>query len=148
MKSLAQSTSNDIKVALSLPDSFTDAHIAQVLDYLFKDKRGHIESGKSNFDNVLDYRYVYSSFRQVYNVDLNKEELTWWEYSAMLEGCFNADCLIATVAKYRNMKIPPKAKEKEKKAIMNLKHKYMLRTEDNGLGRMFSSLKGASKNGS
>ena len=41
-----------------------------------------------------------------------------------------------------------KAKDKEKQSIMNLKHKYMLRTEDNGIGRMFSSLKGATKNGS
>ena len=131
-----------------MPDDFKNIHIEQVFAYLFHDSRGKSKGGKSNFDNILDYRYVYQSFKQVYNVDLNKDDITWWEYSSMLEGCFNTECMLSTVIKYRDMTIPPKASEENKQSILSLKHKYMLRTESQNVGGMFSLLKGASKNGS
>jgi len=85
---------------------------------------------------------------QLYNIDLNRADVTWWEYTMLIEGCFLNECTLKTVLDIRNRKIPPKADEETKRSISSLKHKYMLRQENNGLGNMFKSLKGATKNGS
>ena len=85
---------------------------------------------------------------QLYNVNLNREDLTWWEYTMMIEGCFFSDCMLKNVIDIRSRKMPPKADQETKRSLSSLKHKYMLRTEDNGLGGMFKSLKGVSKHGS
>ena len=137
---------SEIKKALSLPDEITD--VKKVFEYLNHDARGTSEGGKSNFDHVKDYRYVYPSFKQLYNIDLNHEDITWWEYKMMLEGCLFNDCMLSRVIDIRTKKIPPKADQETKASISSLKHKYMLRQENNGLGSMFQSLKGVSKNGS
>ena len=82
----------------------------------------------------------------LYNIDLQRDNITWWEYVMLLEGCYVSDCMLKTVIDIRGQKIPVKADEKTKASISSLKHKYMLRTEDSGLGSMFKSLKGVSKN--
>jgi len=137
-----------IQETLKLPVWLDNGQIESVIRYLLHDIRGTKQGGSSNFDHVKDYRYVYPSFKQLYGVDLNQENISWWEYKMMLEGCFFNDCILRSVADIRNRKIPPKADAKTKRELSSLKHKYMLRTGDNGLGGMFRSLKGVSKDGS
>lgn len=121
----------------------------QILDYLFTDSRGKTKGGKSNFDNIEDYRYIFPSFLQLYNINLNYAEVTWWEYITLLEGCFLNDCTLRTVIDIRGRDIPNKADAKTRDSLLSLKHKYMLRTENNNdLGTFFKSLKGMVKDGS
>lgn len=146
MSCLRQMYAEPIKKALSLPDEF--AGVKDVMSYLLKDSRGTAEGGKATFDHIKDYRYVYPSFKQLYNVDLNKDNISWWEYKTMLEGCFFSDCMVKSVSDIRNRKIPPKANAEVKSNLSSLKHKYMLRTEEKRTSSLFESLKGVAKNGS
>lgn len=115
----------------------------QIIKYIFADSRGKVEGGQSTFDHVLDYRYIYPSFKQVYGVDLEHDAVTWWEYQTMLEGCFSADCLISKIVDIRTKDLPKK-NPKARQSLLDAKAKYRLRNDDsNGLGAMFGAMKGA-----
>ena len=115
----------------------------QIITYLFTDSRGTVKGGAQTFDHVLDYRYIYPSIKQVYGVDLETDDITWWSYMMMLEGCFSADCLIAKVVDIRTKDLPKK-NPKAKEALLNAKAKYRLRNDDNnsGIGALFGAMKG------
>lgn len=114
------------------------------------DDRGTTQGG-SNFDHVKDYRYVYPSFKQIYGVDLGKDEITWWEYLTMLEGCFTQKCMLSSVIDIRDMDISKIEDADQKVKILDMKAKYRLSKgteQNNGLGKMFGMMKGMAESGS
>ena len=148
MMALKQQTTEAIKTALNLPDSFKYSEVVQVINYLMHDTRGKAEDGVNNVDHDKDYRYIYPSFLKLYGIDLNNQTISWWEYKMLFESCMFSDCMIKSVVEIRSRKIPHKADEKTRQTLSSLKHTYMLRKSNDGLGNMFKSLKGVAEHGS
>lgn len=118
----------------------------QIVRYLFTDVRGTSTEGKKNFDHNQDYRYIVPSFMQLYGINLERDDITWYEYKTMLEGCFLNPCTLSKVIGFRTMELPKDSKGKAD--ILDIKAKYRLKSEDsNGIGSLFNSLKGVANNG-
>lgn len=76
-------------------------------------------SDKGNSKQVYSYdyddAYIYSAFKQTYDINLQSVKyLHWWEFKAMLE-CIWEECLFSKIMGYRAMDIN-KIKDKEEKA--------------------------------
>lgn len=132
---------------LSLGFTPTNKQALDIMTYILTDARGSADGSKSNFDHIEDFRYIYPSFIQIYDINLKRDRITWWDYTTMLEGCFVQDCILNSVITIRDMDIS-NLKNEAKESALNAKAKYRLTSvDDKGLGGLFSTLKGAS-NGS
>lgn len=88
-----------------------------IMQYLFKNNKS---SGKKVFDLELDYRYYYCDFLKM-GIDLNKDDISWWEFDAILEGILlKKDSVISTVLSFRTYKKP----SKNIKTYEQEEHKY------------------------
>lgn len=111
-------------------------------------------TGKKTIDFKKDYRLIWDSFKSKRQIDLNVDNINWWEFNAMLEGLFlEGDSSICKVIEYRTMSIPKADKYNRDYIafIRRMKTKYRL-LEDNaneGLGNLFNYLnkKVGGKNG-
>lgn len=99
------------------------------------------QTGKNSekiFDLNLDYKYYFCDFIKI-GINLNTDEISWWEFNALLEGFFlDEKSTISTVLGYRTYKKPPsnpKTQEvNQHKFYMNMKRKYSLPVENNKIG--------------
>lgn len=135
-------TLKDVQRDLGLNIEVSNLFVSKFLNYILKDDRGTSQGGVSTFDHIEDYRYVYPSFKQLYNVDIEKDDLKWWEYIYMLEGCFSQECMLSNIVTIRCTDTA-KLKGEHKIKMLDQKAKYRLRNEDVKLDSLFASLKGA-----
>lgn len=145
-KYTAEQLRRDLKLTMDL----TEQQAVDIIKYILTDDRGSSE-GNSNIDYILDYRYIYPSLKQIYGVDLNRDDITWWEYLTMLEGCFSQDCILSSVVGIRDMDIAQIKDADQKVKVLDMKAKYRLHkneTQDSGLGKVFGMLKGVAESGS
>lgn len=74
------------------------------------------------FDLMLDYKYYYSDFYKL-GIDLNKDDISWWTFNAILEGIFlNEESTISKVIKFRTYKKP----QKSSKSTEAEQHKFYM----------------------
>ena len=55
-----------------------------------------------DMDYEQDAQEIYSAFRQVYGIDLMETELHWWQFSALLSGCFACDNALSAKVRLRH----------------------------------------------
>lgn len=73
----------------------------------------------------FDAEYIFSSFMEQYNIDLNKTHMHWWKFRALFEG-LNENTQIVKIMGYRAIELG-KIKDKEEKArYKKLKKIYAL----------------------
>ena len=53
-----------------------------------------LPAGERDFDYEFDAPEIYASFRQLYGIDLMDEDLHWWQFRALLGGCFLCSCAL------------------------------------------------------
>lgn len=53
-----------------------------------------LPAGERDFDYEFDAPEIYASFRQLYGIDLMDEDLHWWQFRALLGGCFLCRCAV------------------------------------------------------
>ena len=62
--------------------------------------------GKPDMDFVEDYSYIKTSFRSDYGINLDKENLHWWEFMDLMNGLSNSEfgncCILNKVRNLRN----------------------------------------------
>lgn len=118
----------------------------EIAKYIFKKSNTYSYShGERNFDIVLDYKYYFVDFMK-YGINLNKDEIDWWEFDTILGGIMLDDkSTISRVISYRIYEKPPKSiktqEEKEHKFRMQMKRKYALPSKsnvENGLEKLFN----------
>lgn len=104
----------------------------EISKYIFE--IGEKGSGKKkNFDLNYDYKYYFPDFLK-YGVNLNKQDVDWWEFNSILGAILlNDNSNMKKVLNYRNYEKPSKS-EKTNEAIrhqqmMKLKNKYALPTQ-------------------
>lgn len=88
--------------------------------------------GKTGRNKVTDYDIdqwrIYSAFRSQYQIDLNTASLHWWEYMGLLTNL--EECAYTRVIGIRQKKIVAKMPKEEKKAVMEAKKIYSLRSPE------------------
>lgn len=116
----------------------------EVSKYIFNINQRH-STGKKTFDLELDYKYYFCDFFDM-GINLNTDDIPWWEFDNLLEGIFlKKNSIINQVLEYRLYEKPPKnpktAEEKEHRFRMKMKQKYALPDKnnvDNGLEKLWN----------
>lgn len=80
------------------------------------------------YDFDIDQWRIYSAFRKQYAVDLNTASMHWFVFMGLLSNL--EECAFTRVMDIRLKKIDPRASEKEKKELMQVKDVYRLEDED------------------
>lgn len=117
----------------------------EITKYVF-DTKGN-NSGKKTFDLNLDYKYYFVDFLRL-GINLNKDEISWWEFDSILEGLFlDENSTLSKMMSYRLYEKPPnnpkKQEQMEHQFRMKMKAKYALPNEDNSnkaLGKLWNYL--------
>jgi len=111
------------------------------------------KSTEKVFDLNYDYKYYFCDFMKI-GINLNTDEISWWEFNSLLEGFFlDEKSTISTVLGYRTYKKPPnnpKTQESNQNRFYNeMKRKYALphkNNTENGFDKMWSYVESKVKN--
>lgn len=106
----------------------------EISKYVFDINQRHSTKEKV-FDLELDYKYYFCDFFNM-GINLNKDEVDWWEFDNLLEGIFlNENSITNKMLSYRLYEKPSKnhkaQEEKEHKFRMQMKRKYALPSQIN-----------------
>lgn len=102
----------------------------EISKYLFNPQSSGKVSKERNFDLNYDYKYYYVDFRRL-GINLNKEDIDWWEFNSLLDGFLLDDnSTISKVISYRTYTKPSKSiktqEEQKHRFMMKMKNKYSL----------------------
>lgn len=107
----------------------------KISQYIFNaNKKGANSKSKKTFDINYDYKFYFPDFLK-YGINLNKEEIDWWEFNKILDAILlDENSNMSKVLKYRNYEKPIK-NEKTRgnirhQEMMKLKQKYALPTKN------------------
>lgn len=64
-----------------------------------------LPAGERDFDYEFDAPEIYASFRQLYGIDLMDAELHWWQFRALLGGCFLCRCALSEKIRLRHLDV-------------------------------------------
>lgn len=64
-----------------------------------------LPAGERDFDYEFDAPEIYASFRQLYGIDLMDEDLHWWQFRALLGGCFLCRCALSEKIRLRHLDV-------------------------------------------
>lgn len=144
-------------LGIEIEEEYQEQILNEISNYLFK-KQSSIGGGEKVFDYAEDYKYYYVDFLEVgQGIDLNKQDISWWEFDSILEGILlKENSIIGQVISYRTYKKPSKNsktnEEIENNYYMSKKRQYALKnrynkndTEEN-IRLMMSRAKETSKN--
>lgn len=65
-------------------------------------ERDEAAEGARDMDYEQDAQEIYAAFRQVYGIDLMETELHWWQFSALLSGCFACNNALSAKVRLRH----------------------------------------------
>lgn len=85
------------------------------------------------FDHIKDFKYIYSSFMQVYNIDLIESDISFIKYSFLLDGLFKLNNnAVSKVVEIRQTKIPMQTSDNVEyvQSLFDLKALYKLDVEE------------------
>jgi len=116
----------------------------EISKYVFEINNKHSQGNKT-FDLNLDYKYYFPDFLTI-GINLNKDEISWWEFDSLLDWFFRKDdSSISSIMKFRLYEKPSKnsktQEEKEHKFRMQMKRKYALpnpQNNENNLEKMWN----------
>lgn len=117
-------------------DSFDRNEINEYIEFLNwyilgADENKESEEEESVFDWEIDANYIYSAFKQVYNIDLSEVNMHWWRFISLFNGLPEGTKL-SEIIKIRTMEIPKQTKEniKQISAIKKAKNFFALNKEN------------------
>lgn len=91
-----------------------------------KTSNGKEESNKQIYSYEFDDEYIYSAFRDQYNINLQSiDYLHWWEFKAMFQS-LKEDNLIVKIMGYRSVNLAAIKDKEEKKFYKKMKRLYAL----------------------
>lgn len=101
-----------------------------------KEEKTSLKKEKNNKKQIYSYEFddnkIYSAFIQQYNIDLQKQDLHWWQFKTMFE-CLTNSTQIVQIMEYRAMDLSKIKDKNMKKQYKELKAIYALpdmRTEE------------------
>lgn len=118
-----------------------------LMDYIFTSRfiPTSSKSGVRQFDYLKDYDLLYAIFRKDYGINLQTDNLQWWEFTFILEEIMLGDNSLTRRMGFRAYKEPKKIDDSNRdydKAHKNLRLQYNITEQDvdKELGKMFKSL--------
>lgn len=95
------------KIAIICKSFYRDKVPADPFKHFFEfvsmgEKGDGSPSGTKDFDYELDAKEVYSSFWNMYGIDLFETNLHWWKFQALLFGAFSCDTPISNKIRLRH----------------------------------------------
>lgn len=80
----------------------------EIVKYVFDTNQKH-SSKEKTFDFYYDYGYYFPDFIEKYGINLNKDDITWWEFDKLLDWCFrDKNSSLYNHMEFRMYKKPPK----------------------------------------
>lgn len=121
--------------------------IKEIFEQYINSKKGS-SNQKPLFDFVKDKDFIFSSFLQAYNINLNDEKgkLSWSDFIALFEGLPDSTKIVEVMS-IRGRPLPPpdKYNAEERANLIRLKNYYSLDENEQsfkeGLASLFNSLK-------
>ena len=113
-----------------------------------KSKGADKEPSKPFTDYVQDYPYIWDSFKAKRNIDLNTDDINWWQFQTIFEAIIlEGDGSYGKVLEYRTYKKPPKkgGEKRHHELMMKMKSLFSLKVDENlrkqivnnGINKMF-----------
>lgn len=104
----------------------------------------------SNIDYNKDYRIIWDAFKSERGIDLNKDDLHWWEFNTILECLVYLDNgnSLTKMLEYRTYTKPPKkgGEERHHQFMVRMRRKYALKANLSiGISSMMNYFKGVKK---
>ena len=85
-------------------------------------------------DFIQDYSYIKTSFRSDYGMNLDKENIHWWEFMDLMNGLSNSElgncCVLNRVRNLRNFDVSQIKDLKEKEKITKAKEQVALKKKE------------------
>lgn len=139
----------DLKIEQLLQENIQhESLIIQILNNIFKQKNTLGTSSKKTFDHIKDFKYIYSAFMQVYNIDLIDTNISMIKYLYLLDGIFKLqDNALTKVIEIRQMDLPQQTSDNAKQiqSILDLKLLYRLEDESESQNNSVKNLFNFSK---
>lgn len=88
-------------------------------------KRIFKRNNKKAYDFEVDSDLIFTAFMSQYNINLNKENLHWWEFMALFNS-LNDDNEIVKIMNYRTIDLTSIEDKKERKMYADLQKYYSL----------------------
>ena len=89
------------------------------------------ETTEVDMDYEQDWAYIKASFRSDYNINLDKEELDWWDFNALMNGLSNSEmgncCVLNRIRNLRNCDTSEIKDQKERTKIEKAKEQVALK---------------------
>lgn len=95
----------------------------EITKYIFDINQKHSSSEKT-FDFYYDYGYYFPDFIEKYGINLNKDEISWWEFDKLLDWCFRDKT--SSLYNHMDFRLYEKPPKSSKTAEAN-EHKYRMR---------------------
>lgn len=121
-------------LGIEVEEEYQETVLNEISLYLFDNSKTE-QNGKKVFDFELDYEYYWVDFLEK-GINLNKDEISWWEFDKILGGLFLQEhSKIGKVIQYRTYKKPTKnnkvAESEEHKFYLEKQRQYALPLEEN-----------------
>lgn len=112
---------------------------SEYLKELLEKGRKYLACGKElkpknenpDMDFIEDYSYIKTSFRSDYNINIDKEELHWWEFYDLLNGLSNSEfgncCVLNRIRNIRNYDLKNISDPKERQKMREAKEQVALK---------------------
>ena len=88
---------------------------------------------KPDMDFIQDYSYIKTSFRSDYGINLDKENMHWWEFMDLMNGLSNSElgncCILNRIRNLRNFDTKDIKDQKELEKILKAKERVALNKE-------------------
>ena len=119
----------------------------EIIKYVF-DINQKQSSKEKTFDFYYDYGYYFPDFVEKYGINLNTDDISWWEFDKLLDWCFrDKNSSLYNHMDFRLYEKPPKNNKtieaNEHKYRMKMKQIHSLPFEDkssNGLEKLWNYL--------
>ena len=101
--------------------------------YLGCGKEVEDTNDKPDMDFMEDYAYIKTSFRSDYGINLDKENMHWWEFFDLLNGLSNSEmgncCILNRIRNLRNYDLKDIQDTKERQKIRKAKEMVALKRD-------------------
>lgn len=91
------------------------------------------ETTEVDMDYEEDWAYIKASFRSDYNINLDEEDIEWWDFNALMNGLSNSDmgncCILNRIRNLRNYDTSQIKDQKEKTKIEKAKEQVALKKQ-------------------
>lgn len=91
------------------------------------------ETTEVDMDYEEDWAYIKASFRSDYNINLDEEDIEWWDFNALINGLSNSEmgncCVLNRIRNLRNYDTSQIKDQKEKAKIEKAKEQVALKKQ-------------------